>query len=231
MISQDLKDEIKKFALQNPMEECCGLILISGDSTTVLKCRNVSSNKQRHFEISALDYLRAQNDGKNKIIGFWHTQYSPNPSMLDILNYKNHKVPSYIYSFEKNEVFEITDQYLKYGKYLGLIFELGRTDCFSLVRSFYKQEKDIEIYDYPRKDGWFKENPNIIKDSYSKEGFIKIDFKDIIEGDLIEFLGYHFGIYLEGDLILQHERNKLSTINILTNDLKNKITNIYRHNG
>lgn len=229
MLNIELRNQIKKCALENPNEEICALILTSGDSTFIYKCKNISSNREKFFEISSLDYLRAWNEGKNQIVGMVHSQRSTRPSIADIVNYRNHKLPSYIYSFESDDIIEITDKHLKFNKYLGRDFEINKNDCFSLIREYYKDEKDISIFNYPRKDNWYKENPNIINDNYKKEGFIKIELNNIIESDIVELNNFHFGIYLEGDLLLSHERGKFSNIERLTNLLKKRITNIYRY--
>jgi proteasome lid subunit RPN8/RPN11 len=229
MLSPELKSQIKEYALQNPNVELCGLVVSSGDSTFIYKCKNISQNSGKHFELSPFDYLRAYDEGRNKIVGFFHSQKSVKPSTLDIVNYRNHKIPSYIYSHESDEVFEVTDKHLKYNKYLGREFEIGKNDCFSLVREFYKNEKNISIFDYPRKDNWYKDSPEIIKSNYKKEGFIIIDLNDIINGDIVEFFNFHFAIYLDGDFLLHHERNRHSNIEYFSDIWKKRITNVYRH--
>lgn len=229
MLNVQLRNQIREYALSNKEIETCGLVLMSGNSTFIYPCRNISSNKEKFFELSPLNYLRAWDGGKNKIIGMFHSQQSTKPSHLDIINYQNHKIPSYIYSFESDEVIEVTDQHLKYNKYLGRPFEIGKQDCFSLVIDFYQNEKNINISNYPRKDNWYKENPNIIQDNYKREGFIKVKLEELLPEDIIEINNYHFGIYLEGDLLLSHERNKFSNIERLTPLLKKRISNIYRY--
>jgi len=229
MLNIELKNQIKQYALENPNIEACGLILESGNSTFVCKCKNISQNSGKHFELNPLDYLRLWDEGRNKIIGYWHTQKSTKPSSLDVINYKNHKLPSYIYSRESDEIIEVTDKHLKYNKYLGREFEINKSDCFGLVRDYYKNEKGIFITDYHREDGWFKSFPDLIKNVYEREGFVKIKIEEIVEGDLVEFSYGHFGIYLEGDLILHHERSKYSNIERFTEVWKKRVSNIYRH--
>jgi proteasome lid subunit RPN8/RPN11 len=229
MLNIELRNQIKNYALENPNEEFCGLLLASGDCQLIYKCKNISSNKDKHFELSPLDYLRAWDEGRNKIIGLIHSQKSTRPSTLDILNYRNFKIPSYIYSIEADDFIEVTDCHFKYNNYLGKNFEINKQDCFSLVRAFYKTERNIEITDYHREDNWFHAFPDIAGQVYEREGFIKIDFKDIIEGDILEFNHGHFGIYLEGDLLMHHERRRFSSIEALTYTWKKRITNCYRH--
>lgn len=226
MLNNRTKQEIKELALKIPNEEICGLLIESGNYESFIPCKNISSNKSKHFEISPLDYLRIAEN--NKIIGIIHSQHSFLPSSLDIVNSLGHNLKSYIYSLDFDEFLEITEGHLKYKKYLGKIFEIGKQDCFTLIRDFYKQELNIEINNYPRNDNWYKENPNIIIENYQKEGFQEAEIKDIKHSDIIIFNSGHFGIYLDGDLLLHHQRNKLSNIERLTEEWKSFISNIYR---
>mgnify|MGYP001218851385 CR=1 FL=1 len=229
MISNNIQESIRKYSLENPDKEVCGLILVSGNNTFIYKCKNIAQNSKKHFELNPFDYLRALDDGRNKIVGFFHSQKSTLPSPIDIINYQNHKLPSYIYSFQSDEVFEVTDKHLKYNKYLGRTFEIGVNDCFSLVINYYKDEFNINIFNYPRQDGWYEKNPNIIKDNYKKEGFrLLLNNEPLIEGDILEFFNTHFSIYLDGDLLLHHPRGRYSTIEKFDMPWKNKVTNIYR---
>jgi proteasome lid subunit RPN8/RPN11 len=229
MLNVELRNQIRKHAFENKGQECCGLILKSGESIFTYKCKNISSNKMNHFELSPLDYLRAWDDGKNKIIGFYHSQINSKPSILDTIIYNNHKLPSFIYSFEVDDIIEVTNKHSKYNKYLGKEFEIGKQDCFSLIREFYLNEYEINITDLLRDDKWLEKNPNIAENIHKKEGFTKINFKDIIEGNIVEFNYGHFGIYLDGDLLLHHFRNKYSNIERLDEIWKKRITSCYKH--
>jgi len=229
MLNTELKNQIKKYALEDTSKEFCGLLLSSGDSKFIYKCKNISSNPDVHFEMSQLDYLKAWDCGRNKILAIVHSQVDPKPSTLDILNSRNHKIPSFMYSIAADEVMEITNQHLKYNEYLGREFKIGDFDCFTLLIDFYKKEYGVVIENFIRDDKWLEQNPNIAEELYGKEGFIKIDFKDIIEGNIIEFKFNHFGIYLNGDLLLHHPRMRYSTIERLDNPWKNRIKNCYKY--
>ena len=229
MLNIELRNQIRSHALENKDAECCGLVLESGNSKLTYKCKNISSNSGEHFELSPLDYLRAWNGGQNKIIGFYHSQKSAKPSTLDVIVRRNHKIPSYIYSLDVDDFIEVTDEHLKYGDYLGKDFELGKQDCFTLIRDFYQKEYGISIRDYLRDDEILNKNKNMADNIYLMENFTKVDIKDIIEGDVIEFKFNHFGIYITGDLLLHHARNRYSGIERLGICWREKILNCYRY--
>lgn len=229
MLNTKLQDQIKEYSLLSPEEEKCGLILESGNNVFIYPCQNISSNKEHHFELNPMDYLRAWNNGKNQVIGIFHSQKG-SPSSLDYYNASGHGIYSIVYSINEDKFYEIRGEYLKWKKYLGKYFEIGKQDCFTLVQNFYKNEYNINIGDYARGDGWFKKNPNIIQENASKEKFIDIGANNKLnEGDILVFNYGHFGIYIDIELLLHHPRNKNSIIEQLTTIYKQNITNVYRH--
>lgn len=228
MLSNLIQQQIKEAALKTPNEEICGLLVESGNFYGFIQCTNKSSNKKNHFEISPFDYLNIAET--NKIIGILHSQRSSVPSSLDIINAFGHNLKSYIYSIDGDIFIEVTEKHLKYGRYLNQKFEIGKQDCYTLIKNFYQQEFNIEINNYPRTDSWFKENPNIIKENYEREGFVEVDnIKNAKEGDVIVFSWGHMAIFLEKDLILHIKRDKPSIIEMLNDSYLSRITGIYRH--
>lgn len=211
--------------------EACGLILQSGNKVFIYPCKNISLKPEKYFELSPLDYIRAYNNGNNKIIGIFHSQESITPSMYDYVIASGHNLYSVVYSWKNNTFFEINDEVSKYIKYVGREFQIGKNDCFSLVRDFYKQEYNIIIKDYFRDDKWFERDPNIIRDNYKMEGFIEIDQNELKTGNVIIFSYGHFGIYIEHDKFLHHPRNKVSTIDKLTDIWIRKIDICVKYNG
>lgn len=227
MLTNLLKQQIKEHALKTPLEETCGLICSSGDSLLYYPCKNMSSNKKNHFEVSVFDYLRISEN--NKIVGMAHSQQSILPSSLDIVNSLGHNIKSYIYSTEHDQFIEVTENHLKYSKYLGLSFEINKNDCLSIVKNFYKNEFGIILGEYFRTDNWYKDNPNIIKESYEKENLIEVNKKELRFGDILVFSFAHLGIYLEKDLLLHHTRDKYSNIEKLEDPLLNRLSLCLRH--
>ena len=228
MLTDTIKEQIRNYAKSNIPNEICGLLTYSGDSTFFHPCRNVAEDKKEHFQLDSYDYLRISQD--NKIVGLCHSQKSCIPSSLDVVNKIGHNIYSIIYSTDIDEFIEVTEEHLKYRNYLGREFIINNKDCFSLVRDFYKTELNIDINNYSRNDNWYKENPNIIKENYKKEGFIKVDKDKLEENDIINFKDGHFGIYLKGNLFLHHRRGCLSNIEQLNNTWKLLINEGYRYN-
>lgn len=233
ILSDNIKNKIKLHAKNELPNEACGVIIKSGEFIDIYQCKNISSNKKEQFELNPFDYLKASNKGK--VIGIYHTQEYINPSILDYVISSGHNIYSVVYSWKHDSFVEINDRIIKYAKYTGRPFELGVSDCYSLLCDFYKTEYGLILGHYDRNDDWFKKNPNIIEDSYLKENFEKIDFNNLKIGDLIIFglakASVHIGIYLGNNMFLHHPRDKYSTVELITNSFQNKIRFCLRHNN
>ena len=64
MIDCETKEFIKRHALSDSPNECCGLIVEESlDSLSAMKCRNVAQNPLHNFSIDPQDYLKASIKG------------------------------------------------------------------------------------------------------------------------------------------------------------------------
>jgi proteasome lid subunit RPN8/RPN11 len=230
MLDNNQKEQIKEWAIKNNQEETCGLIYFSGNAINIEKCKNIASDKQNYFEIDPLQYLRISNNKKNKILGIFHSQLKGEPTPIDYMVARGHNYYSIVYSIENDEFYEVDKMSIKYKEYLYRPFVMGSNDCLGLIIDFYKNEYNISITNFIRDEKWYEKNPNIIINNIEKEGFKKIDFKDIRNGDIIIFSYRHMGIYVEGDLLLHAPYNKKSVIERLTNESKRRIESVIRHN-
>jgi len=226
MLTSTIKEEIKSHANSVLPEECCGYIVEKDGECLVVRCKNISSEKEKFFEIDPRDYLRALNVGN--IVAVYHSQKSPSPSHLDCANTRSHGLRSIVYSWEHDSFCEADEKFCKFLKYVGRKFEIYKMDCFSLVRDFYEQEYGIKITNYFRDDNWFKNDPKIIEKNYKKEGFFAIS-GNIKQGDVAIFDFAHFGIFLDENTFLHHPRNRISTIEKLNDIWKKHISLIVRH--
>ena len=147
--------------------------------------------------------------------------------------FRSHNIYSVIYSWKNDNFFEINEDIVKYSKYVGRHFELGKNDCYSLISDFYKNEYNIILKNYFRDDKTFNEEPDIINKHYKEEGFDKINIKDIKIGDAIVFgmtrTSVHIGIYIGRNMFLHHERDKYSTVTKLNSGWENRIVFCARH--
>ncbi len=178
-----------------------------------------------------LDYFLASRQGQIEYL--FHSQPSLIPSDLDVLNAKNHNIKSLLYSTEKDEfTFINPNQKLSLNRYIGRPFILGIEDCFTLVRDYYKNELDIEIFNYNRNEEILKEDDNLIERNIEKENFKKVSFAEKHDILVFKYQGrfpHHMGIYIENDLFLQSWRGRMSNVELLTREYRNRISFIMRH--
>lgn len=101
---------------------------------------------------------------------------------------------------------------------VGRVYQHGITDCYSLIRDYYRNEKNTTIPDYPRNDNWWYHGQNLYLDNFESAGFKVIDAKNVKVGDVFlaqvksDVPNYGGICYSDNGLILHHLRNRLSVI-------------------
>ena len=74
----------------------------------------------------------------------------------------------------------------KLDKYIGKKFNHGKSDCYSLIREFYKDEFGLELTDYARPDYWWNNGGNLYMDNFQNEGFRLLgDNEELQYGDVL----------------------------------------------
>lgn len=243
MLTQELKDYIKKHSLEEKNKECCGLIYKNPDSNLgIFRCGNASDIPKEHFFINPKEFVEASCLGD--IIGIYHSHVEKeNFSFLDKTNANGHALIFVMYNI-KNDFFKIYYPQSNNNTYINKAFQIGKVDCFSLVREYYKEEFDIEIPDYPRTEAQLEEYSNMFSKRFNEGNFsiiidgqiTKDNFSKLKENDILIFRDKnekesHMAIYLGGNTILHHRRNKLSCMEPFHQIYKDKTVFTVRHNS
>ena len=63
--NKKIKNKIKKHALEDFPNECCGLIIGTEEGEDTYKCNNQAKDKKNFFRIGVEDYLSASTEGDN----------------------------------------------------------------------------------------------------------------------------------------------------------------------
>lgn len=120
----------------------------------------------------------------------------------------------------------------KYKRYVGRQFRFGITDCYTIVRDFYKDEYNIRLRNYARYDKFWEDESLYLK-FFKNEGFYLADdelrFGDVI---LIAFgakVACHAAVYLGERKILHHVQNRFSAIDNYEGIWKNWTVCVVRH--
>lgn len=107
---------------------------------------------------------------------------------------------------------------------LGREFKHGSTDCFGLMRDFYRMNFGIEVPDVARPDEWWEPDAegkhlNLYLDFYGEVGFTLFTGhpRQRLPGDVLLMairspVANHGAILLPGERIIHHLAGQLSTI-------------------
>lgn len=198
MFGVDVNNQIlEKAKLTN--EEICGYII----DNTVVFTANAAADKENSFEIKNLpDNVQA--------IFHSHPGGPFFPSREDMEQQIAMDIPWGIACTHTrhNEVFWFGDGAPK-APLIGRGFRHGVTDCFSLVRDFYKEVHDIHVEEFARDWEWWHNDERLYEDGFTKAGFYEISKAELQPGDgfiasIRSKTPNHAGIYLGNGLILHH---------------------------
>jgi len=123
-------------------------------------------------------------------------------------------------------------------KYLALKHQYGQVDCIELIRSFYKNELniDFDLPPYPHSRAWMKYFHTKKVDEWASKCSIKVKLTDAKNYDVMVFksekyeLVTHFGMYLMPSKLLHIEEGGCSCVQTLSDYWMNRLHAIYRHN-
>jgi len=181
--------------------EVCGFIYLTGNDAKLYPCENISVlDKISNFEISAHDYIECNKLGK--IYGIYHSHviHDSNFSGLDVEVSEECAMPIFVYSKLDKEFNEYYPESYFPDDLIGRNFVWGFSDCYELVRDFYKTKLKIKLPNYDRLDSFDKFNFHFVLTEPEKIGFKKVDIEKVKFGDLLVFDGshgnsIHLGVY------------------------------------
>jgi proteasome lid subunit RPN8/RPN11 len=217
MKKQFWKKEALAHAKSESPKESVGLLINIRGKEKYIACRNLAITDHQCFILDPEDYVRASNLGDIVACIHSHPNTLPSPSEADKVSCEKSGLVWYIVNPETEDW-----SYLEPTGYkpplLGRHWVWGVTDCWSLVRDWYKEEKNIELRDWerPLTPEEFLKNP-MFESCAWRTGFRKLRSDENLEtGDVLamSILGEglnHVGIFIDGD-VLHHLTDRLSCI-------------------
>lgn len=125
---------------------------------------------------------------------------------------------------------------------LGLKFDHGTTDCYSILCQVYKDLLDITLTNYARPNDWWVHNEDLYLDNFKKEGFYVLDIDEPLRPFDVFLIALpdprnrgritptnHCAVYLGGDNILHHRLGCLSETKMYRGAIKNFTTRVIRN--
>lgn len=207
IMTPEMENQFKRHAQKVFPHESCGLIL-KGD--TYVECENISPIPESRFVVSPSVFVKY----KDQIKCFIHSH--PNgpdyPSEADMNAQLQCNFPWGIVSTDGVRC--ATPFYwgngIEHPPLVGRGFRHGVTDCYSLIRDFFKEEMNESIPDIPRNWEWWMDGKNLYEDFLEFAGFAKHEVGtqpqkgDIAFFSIRSLVPNHAGIYLGNNLFLHH---------------------------
>ena len=214
MFNAEIMEAIAAHAVAEFPRECCGLIVALADGPGYLPYPNRAIGSE-HFVLAAEDYAEAEDLGEVLAVVHSHPNGSPEPSQADRVSCGASGLPWLIVSCP-----DIGYQIMTPDDYqaplLGRPFVHGVLDCYALIRDWYRQERQIGLPDFKRRDNWWLGAENLYLNHFKEAGFAEIaDENDWQPGDVILMqiraaMPNHGAVYLGDGVILHHLHGRLS---------------------
>tara|TARA_R100000234_G_scaffold53559_1_gene32174 strand:- start:362 stop:1063 length:702 start_codon:yes stop_codon:yes gene_type:complete len=199
---------------QDP-KESCGLLLNIKGKESYHPCRNLSMTQHQCFIIDPEDYVKADNRGEIIAVIHSHPITPPSPSQADKVSCEQSGLVWHIVN-PKTEEWGYCEPTGYKPPLLGRQWVWAVTDCWTLVRDWYKEEKNIELQDYERPitPVEFYSNPRL-ETLLPARGFRLLKSHEaLINGDVLAMSIFnkqlnHVAIFLNGE-VLHHLTDRLS---------------------
>jgi len=211
----DWKEKALTHAETCAPQESVGLLVNVKGKEKYIECDNTASNPEQTFILNPTDYLKASKLGN--IIAVIHSH--PNSDLVfsesDKINCEKSKLPWYIVDpRSKKFIYKQPDGYVP--DLIGRKWIWGVTDCWSLVRDYYKKEKNIILKDYDRSMSAEEFVMDPLFESYAwRTGFRELrlgenlQVGDVLLMSILHPTLNHVAIFL-GDMVLHHLAGRLS---------------------
>ena len=210
------KDQALAHAKEQDPKESCGLLLNIRGKEKYYPCKNLSTAYYENFIIDPLDYAKAE-DSLGEIIAVVHSHPTTQPiaSEADKISCEESKLPWYIVN-PKTEQWGFCKPTGYKPDMIGLTWVWGVSDCWSLVRRYYKEKLNIELRDWERPitPEEFMANPMFDSCAW-RTGFRELRKDEKLENNDLLFMSIgeaglnHVAIFIDGDVI-HHLRDRLS---------------------
>jgi len=210
------KDAALKHAKEQDPKESVGVLIVIKGKEQYYPCNNLSTYSQQCFILDPEDYVKADALGEITAIVHSHPVTPPSPSQADKVSCEQSGLKWHIVN-PKTETWGYCEPTGYKPPLIGRQWVWGVTDCWSLVRDYYKEQHNIQLLDYqrPTTPQDFLDNP-LFEQYAERTGFVELNKDEKLQiGDVLLMSIFHptlnhVAIFL-GDEILHHLADRLST--------------------
>jgi len=185
-------DDFKADALARFPQEACGFVV----DDQYIAAPNTAADPLHDFKISAIDRMNLVGDRKISAILHSHP-YKINevpkypavwPSTADMTSYLAMGIPWGIVATEgetTSDVVWLDDDVILNAPLDGREFVHGVFDCYSAIRSWFWQHKNIRLPDFARGMEWWDTGEDLYDQNFKDAGFIEIPLDQAQSGDCV----------------------------------------------
>ena len=210
------KDAALKHAKEQDPRESVGVLIVIKGKEQYYPCNNLSTYSQQCFILDPEDYVKADALGEITAIVHSHPVTPPSPSQADKVSCEQSGLKWHIVN-PKTETWGYCEPTGYKPPLIGRQWVWGVTDCWSLVRDYYKEQHNIQLLDYqrPTTPQDFLDNP-LFEQYAERTGFVelnkdeKLQKGDVLLMSILHPTLNHEAIFI-GDEILHHLADRLST--------------------
>ena len=193
-LTDEAKNEFSNHVLKEYPTEACGLLV----DNEFLPCTNIHNNPEHGFLIDPADVIRLTKNRTLQAVLHSHPYRSTDrfedgfcpefPSQRDMEVSNEYQIPFGIASSDGSGISRLVwfnDDEIQ--PILGRKFVWGSSDCFCLVRDWYRLNKGISFLNVPRSFGWWnqKDAEPIFELWFPKLGFYEIPKHEATIGDVV----------------------------------------------
>lgn len=226
MFTKKISEQIKKQAIKEYPNECCGVIVKEEKGYKYLKCVNLAADKVNDFAIDPS--VLVTHDVKAIIHSHCNVEY-PEPSNLDIRSQIDCDVIFGIIAVRPNKS---VSEIMYFGKGIPDVDLVGREfrngpsgtdnkgDCYAIVVDYYRQKLGIQLKEFPRYNDWWKNGENLYLDGFKEAGFVEIteqikSGENLLNGDvglmaINSDVPNHAVVMMNNNVMIHHLANRLS---------------------
>ena len=209
------KDVALAHAKEQDPKESCGLLIEIKGKEKYYPCKNLSNWSNQCFIIDPVDYAKAEDSVKILAVIHSHPVTPPIASQADMISCEDTNLPWHIVN-PKTEQWGYNEPSGYKPPLIGRHWVWGVTDCWALVRDWYKEKKGIILKDWERPitPEEFIADPMFERCAW-RTGFRQLRPEEKLEnGDLL-FMSIltsglnHVAIFIDGD-VLHHLADRIS---------------------
>ena len=209
------KDVALAHAKEEDPKESCGLLVDIKGKEKYFPCKNLSNWSNQCFIIDPVDFAKAEDTGKILAVIHSHPTTQPIASQADMISCEDTNLPWHIVN-PKTEQWGYYEPSGYKPPLIGRHWVWGVTDCWALVRDWYKEKKGIILRDWERPitPEEFIADPMFERCAW-RTGFRQLRPEEKLEnGDLL-FMSIltsglnHVAIFIDGD-VLHHLADRIS---------------------